>query len=94
MWSPLTADEVASLPEGTHVIVTWSGGNGPHKYVVHHHGGRAYALTTREYGEVEERDRHSTWDAQLDSIFGYVGVETFQTRVWLANGSPPSTCST
>lgn len=32
---PLTADEVASLPDRTPIVVTWSGGNGPHRYVIH-----------------------------------------------------------
>jgi hypothetical protein len=30
----LTAAEVEALPEGTPVTVTWSGGNGPHDYVI------------------------------------------------------------
>lgn len=30
----LTQEEVNSLPSGTVVEVTWTGGNGPHKYVI------------------------------------------------------------
>lgn len=30
----LSPEEVERLPEGTHVRVTWSGGNGPHAYVI------------------------------------------------------------
>jgi len=31
---PLTANEVAQLPDGTPIVVKWSGGNGPHEYVI------------------------------------------------------------
>jgi hypothetical protein len=30
--TPLSVDEIKALPEGTEVIITWSGGNGPHRY--------------------------------------------------------------
>jgi len=30
---PLSNRELADLPEGTPVVITWSGGNGPHRYV-------------------------------------------------------------
>ena len=35
----LTQDEVDALPEGTEVVVTWSGGNGPHTYRIVHVNG-------------------------------------------------------
>lgn len=28
----LTQDELEQLPDGTEIVVTWSGGNGPHRY--------------------------------------------------------------
>jgi hypothetical protein len=31
----LTQEEADALPDGTEVIITWSGGNGPHRYVIH-----------------------------------------------------------
>ena len=31
---PLTQPEIDALPDGTGVIVTWSGGNGPHRYTI------------------------------------------------------------
>lgn len=31
---PLTVEEIKALPEGTEVVVTWSGGNGPWPYRV------------------------------------------------------------
>lgn len=30
----LTQDEVHLLPDGTEVIITWGGGNGPHHYLI------------------------------------------------------------
>lgn len=33
----LTKDELDQLPDGTSIKVTWSGGNGPHKYVLRRH---------------------------------------------------------
>jgi len=32
--NPLLQAEVDVLPEGTEVEVTWSGGNGPHRYTI------------------------------------------------------------
>lgn len=29
---PLTAEQIRLLPDGTEVVVTWAGGNGPHAY--------------------------------------------------------------
>jgi len=34
MSKPLTQSEVDNLPEGTPVTVTWTGGNGPHNYLI------------------------------------------------------------
>lgn len=31
---PLTQAEVGQLPQGAEIVVTWSGGNGPHHYHV------------------------------------------------------------
>lgn len=41
--APLTQAEVDALPDGAEIIVTWSGGNGPHRYTVtvDEHGRRA-----------------------------------------------------
>jgi hypothetical protein len=47
---PLTAEEVDQLPDGTSIIVTWSGGNGPHRYVLHvDRWGRRYAAVVPEH---------------------------------------------
>lgn len=51
----LTADEIRSLPEGSEVEIVWSGGNGPHRYVVVHDlVGEPFAMPVREH----ERDPH------------------------------------
>ena len=39
----LTYDEVCDLPEGTPITITWSGGNGPHNYVLGMVNGSPYA---------------------------------------------------
>lgn len=31
---PLTEDDFDALPDRARVVVTWSGGNGPHEYLV------------------------------------------------------------
>lgn len=33
---PLTVDQIKALEPGQRVVVTWSGGNGPHEYEVVH----------------------------------------------------------
>lgn len=43
MTEPTTAAEVSALRHGDEVVVTWGGGNGPHRYVVHEVHGRLYA---------------------------------------------------
>lgn len=32
----LTREEVIALPDGTPVVITWPGGNGPHTYYIKH----------------------------------------------------------
>jgi len=39
----LTQEEADVLPDGTEIIATWSGGNGPHRYTVHIVGRMRYA---------------------------------------------------
>jgi hypothetical protein len=71
---PLTADEVATLPEGTPITVTWSGGNGPHAYVI----------------TVDKRGNRYAWVPDRDPMgrlrwynpLRFVGQERYHTRVW------------
>lgn len=49
MSEPLTPDEIDALPDGTEVEILWSGGNGPHRYLlVKDERGRSYALSPHE----------------------------------------------
>lgn len=52
----LTEQQIAELPEGTRVVVTWSGGNGPHTYSVHQCRDRTYVWNDR-YQTDEQRQR-------------------------------------
>ncbi len=77
--TPLTAEEVAALPDGKHVVVIWSGGNGPHHYIKTSIDGRPVAASVDDiqYGIVDEVGKSlSAWPN------GFVGQEEFHTRVW------------
>lgn len=45
--APLTREEVATLEDGARIVVTWSGGNGPHEYVAKRQHGKVYAVFVR-----------------------------------------------
>lgn len=71
--SPLTPDEVNRLPEGATVTVIWSGGNGPHDYlVVVGDDGQRYVAA--ESAPIELR---------FYNPLTFVGQERFHTRVWI-----------
>ncbi len=40
----LTAEQIDALPDGAEVVVTWSGGNGPHRYTVARRHGMVLAV--------------------------------------------------
>jgi len=67
--------EVAALRDGERVRITWSGGNGPHEYViaVDEHG-RRYAVSECGSPEIREQMR---WYNPIE----FVGVERYHTRV-------------
>lgn len=68
---PLTEEQVAELDEGTPVTIIWSGGNGPHDYVIAvSEAGQRYA-----WGGVEGRLRYY-------NPLHFVGQRRFHTRVW------------
>lgn len=69
----LTEDEVRALPEGTPITVLWSGGNGPHPYVLTFDRGEPHA--TREGDEDNPRMRYY-------NPLTFVGQERYHTRVW------------
>ena len=71
--TPLTEDEVAQLPDGTPVVVIWTGGNGPHPYVIH--------ACSRD------PETRYVWDGKTEQLRHYnplrfVGTERYNTRVW------------
>lgn len=50
MTDPLTLEEIKGLEEGTEVVCTWSGGNGPHHYrVVFDLFSAPYLVTLRDF---------------------------------------------
>lgn len=71
----LTEEQVAELPEGAKVVITWSGGNGPHTYEIHQCAGQTYAWSSDLY--LAERLKHY-------NPITFVGAERFHTRVSLA----------
>lgn len=69
----LTAEEVEKLPNGTKVIITWSGGNGPHRYVIQRI--RYGTIIARMPGEKHLRPKNHT--------INFVGKERYHTHVSL-----------
>jgi hypothetical protein len=75
--APLSAEDAEHLPEGARVVVIWSGGNGPHEYVIAvDRYGRRYVVSPRYADDPDDRMR---WHNPLT----FVGVERFHTRAWL-----------
>ncbi len=83
----LTQEQVDALPNGTVVYVKWTGGNGPHMYIIRQHNGKAYALTEREIREgggfIPASDR------RIDPV----GSHRAQTRVFLPVDQEADQCS-
>lgn len=72
--APLAHDEVRALIEPTPIIVTWSGGNGPHPYtLITDPEGRQYAAPR---GDEHGRLRYC-------NPLEFVGQERFHTQVWV-----------
>ena len=68
--SLLTQEEVNALPNGTKIMVKWSGGHGPYEYFVVNRHGDAFAVT--------DKDRTS-WGHRLE----FVGKNRFNDRVFI-----------
>lgn len=65
----LTQKQVDELPAGVPIWVKWSGGNGPHRYMVYiDSSGRRYAWTGR--------------GPPTYNPLTFVGIERMHTRVW------------
>lgn len=69
---PLTEAEVAKLPEGTPVTIIWSGGNGPHQYIITVDYDGTRCAWVERHGE---RLRYY-------NPLRFVGQERYHTRVW------------
>ena len=67
----LTQEEVNALPNGTEIVVTWSGGNGPWKYLITKPFGLTMVSTTK------------TWPIGID-VVDFVGDKKPHTLVTLA----------
>lgn len=71
---PLTQEEVDNLSAGTKVVITWTGGNGPHMY----------EINKRENDDKSYVKDHNPnagwWDGEID----FVGPEKPYTIVTLA----------
>jgi hypothetical protein len=80
--SLLTEAEVAELVEGTRITITWSGGNGPHDYMVavDKYGVRYAAIN-------DDPDDPFRWYNRID----FVGSERFHTHVSLSESEPEET---
>jgi len=50
----LTAYQLALLPEGTTIKVTWDGGNGPHLYRLHHERDMSWAAPLKRQSDFAE----------------------------------------
>ena len=78
---PLTHGEIATLPDETPVVVIWSGGNGPHRYVARWLG--ACLLAWSEW----ELQHHRLPPADRD-LLSFSGQQSYHTRVWRAAEKP------
>jgi hypothetical protein len=58
---PLTVQQIEALQEGQEVVVTWSGGNGPHPY-------RVILVNGRPCVDNIYQDRLLRWDGQLRPV--------------------------
>ena len=69
---------VDNLPAGTKVMIIWSGGNGPHEYIIHKRRGSQRSFVN------EDNPNAGWWDGLID----FVGSEKYHTKVWLKEGIP------
>lgn len=70
---PLTIGELGALPEGTPLVVIWSGGNGPHRYVLVWEWRMPHAARPDDL----ENSRMRTYNP-----LSRIGAMWYHTRVW------------
>lgn len=73
-WPALTKDDLDALPEGTPIIVLWSGGNGPARYTLVRHRGRPFARHHSEPADYIDYEKN---------LFEFMGIKHPFTRVWI-----------
>lgn len=71
---PMTRDEVAALQDGERIVVIWSGGNGPHEYVVERNA------SVFNDGVFAVR-HHANGEKSMNRL-DFIGVDKPFTRVW------------
>lgn len=71
----LTEDQVGELPNGTEVEITWSGGNGPHRYRIEQ---SVYGTFWRYDGLSDEQWKNVKLH---QDVISFVGSERYHTRV-------------
>lgn len=76
----LTQKQVDDLPEGTEVMILWSGGNGPHKHIIGKYSGKSY---TTFIGS--DNNRH------IGELINFVGDKIYQFTNGLAFKITPPT---
>jgi hypothetical protein len=73
---PLTEQEVEQLPQGTEIVIVWSGGNGPHR------GRIVFSDVTPFYVPEHEYERGPDGPMWFYNPITFVGDQRFHTRVW------------
>lgn len=71
----LTQEQVDALPMGALVLVKWSGGNGPHEYLIQRHHNAPGKVFAGTYWDIE----HDHLGHRID----FVGKERPFTQVWV-----------
>jgi hypothetical protein len=80
---PLTSEEVSALQDGDEIIVRWSGGNGPHKYIVCEIGGWLYPRSEHEDEDWFRQHIYKYTDPLSPTFYlTSYGVERWHTKVW------------
>ena len=86
----LSQEDVDALPDGTLVEIIWHGGNGPHRYEVHHRHGGSYALLPpgHPYYDSDQQD-WSEGRGDHSRLIEHVGGT--QRETWVRTPSAPET---
>ena len=78
----LTQEQVDQLPNATHIMVKWAGGNGPHEYITESYEGAIYTVLPDRKGEMFTILPARPWPHHIGKL-EYVGTERCHDRVFL-----------